>query len=433
MATDIEIFVGTSQDFLLSFKVKKSDDQKFVLERVIAHRCHNGSIICMDTNGRYLATGGGDDRIVIIDLKLNRDIQEIIRHEGSINSLAFTHKCSDLLSGSDDGRLIATTVGSWKLSNVWKKPHTGKAVLKVCLHESDKFALTLGKDGTLRGWDMIKGTQIKTFNTKYLSDARIVLDNIELCPNGNTFAISGQKTVSLFSFTRTEPYDDLTLNSKVTSLCWLDDENLLVGMEDGSIEWANINASTHVNLPNIHTRRIKGMHFLKGFLGTICSTGCVSLWEATIATKQLTLVCSVSDDSVRPTCIRLIDSTVNRYKENIVSIPKVEKEVTNSVSTAISTPATRKTVSLRENTTKSTRKRKAENATQKLAVFRGENIDDDFEVSKKKGITKKGQQTQQSPASSEKPPAKIKSRLSLSTPNNKNKSGVKKSEPLGHS
>lgn len=44
------------------------------MERFIAHRCHNGSIICMATNGRYLATGGGDDRIVVLDLKLNRDV-----------------------------------------------------------------------------------------------------------------------------------------------------------------------------------------------------------------------------------------------------------------------------------------------------------------------------------------------------------------------
>lgn len=28
----------------------------------------------MDTSGRYLATGGGDDRVAVIDLKLNRDV-----------------------------------------------------------------------------------------------------------------------------------------------------------------------------------------------------------------------------------------------------------------------------------------------------------------------------------------------------------------------
>lgn len=171
-----------------------------------------------------------------------------MRHEGSINSLSFTNKGSDLLSGSDDGKLVATTVGSWKAANIWQKPHTGKAVLKICLHESDKFALTLGKDGTLRGWDMLKGSQIHTFNTKDLSAESITLDSIELCPGGSIFALSGAKTVTLFSFSSNDLYEELTLKSRVTSMCWLDNENLLIGMENGSIEWANVNKPEHVSV-----------------------------------------------------------------------------------------------------------------------------------------------------------------------------------------
>lgn len=171
-----------------------------------------------------------------------------MRHEGSINSVLFTNQGSDLLSGSEDGRLIATNVGSWKPVSIWKKPHTGKGVLKVCLHQSDKFAMTLGKDGTLRTWDMFKGTQINTFNTKEMSKANIVLDNIELSPNGNTLAISGAKTVTFLSLSGEETPDELTLKSRVTSMCWLDDENLLIGMENGSIEWKNIDTSEHVSV-----------------------------------------------------------------------------------------------------------------------------------------------------------------------------------------
>lgn len=45
------------------------------MERYLTHRSHNSSVLCVDTNGRYLATGGADDRIVIIDLKTNKEIQ----------------------------------------------------------------------------------------------------------------------------------------------------------------------------------------------------------------------------------------------------------------------------------------------------------------------------------------------------------------------
>lgn len=172
----------------------------------------------------------------------------INRHTGSVNAVLFTNDGSHLLSGSDDGKLIATKVGSWITENVWSKPHTGKAVLKICLHESGKFAFTLGKDGTLRAWDMLRGRQASTTNVKDLSKAKIILDNIQLCPNGGTFAMSGLKVVTVVSLiSNCKFYDELNLTSQVTSMCWINDENLLVGMQNGSIEWLNIAEEKHVS------------------------------------------------------------------------------------------------------------------------------------------------------------------------------------------
>lgn len=54
---------------------------------------------------------------------------------------------------------------------------------------------------------------------------------------------------------------------------------------------------------------------MNGFLGTICSNGTISLWAVTVPSKQLTLICSTTDESIRPTCIKLIDITENRYKQ----------------------------------------------------------------------------------------------------------------------
>lgn len=59
------------------------------------------------------------------------------------------------------------------------------------------------------------------------------------------------------------------------------------------------------------------MHYLNGFLGTICSTGDLSLWSTTISDKKLSLLCTTNDDSIRPTCIKLIDTTLNRFKEEV--------------------------------------------------------------------------------------------------------------------
>lgn len=55
------------------------------MERFIVHRSHHSSaILSIDTCGRYLATGGGDDRVVVIDLKLNKDVQVRFKFLGLI-------------------------------------------------------------------------------------------------------------------------------------------------------------------------------------------------------------------------------------------------------------------------------------------------------------------------------------------------------------
>lgn len=74
------------------------------------------------------------------------------------------------------------------------------------------------------------------------------------------------------------------------------------------------------------------MHYLNGFLGTISSAGDLSLWSTTIPDKKLSLICTTKDESIRPTCIKLINTTENRYKEEVtVKAVDVEENVQQSV------------------------------------------------------------------------------------------------------
>lgn len=188
------------------------------------------------------------------------------------------------------------------------------------------------------------------------------------------------------------------------------------------------------------------MHHLNGFLGTICSTGKVSLWATSIETKKLTLICTTIDESVRPTCIKLIDTTDNRYKQKQASIdagilkdslprstkrsrpiatagkvivevegsenkktrltsitddstdiqivkktPKMKKNVSSNVVVPTSTPTADSNV-----ITPTSSKKKAAKLTFRLATkpakpiaARSLNSDDDFESKTKRSVTKK--------------------------------------------
>lgn len=79
----------------------------------------------MSISGRFLASGGTDDKFVIIDLKTRTEHTVLMNHDGTINTVAFTNSGTHLLTGSDDGAIIVTRTGNWQMEKIWKKAHGG--------------------------------------------------------------------------------------------------------------------------------------------------------------------------------------------------------------------------------------------------------------------------------------------------------------------
>lgn len=97
MASNIEVIVGTYEEFLLGYKVEQvslfsrdsrdfrnyislvvrilqeEDDAK--LYQSFAVHAHTASVRTVDTRGRFLASGGADDRIFVYDMKTRQEIR----------------------------------------------------------------------------------------------------------------------------------------------------------------------------------------------------------------------------------------------------------------------------------------------------------------------------------------------------------------------
>lgn len=84
---------------------------------------------CISIAGKFLASGGTDDKVVVIDLKTRKEHTVLMQHDGTINSVAFTHGGTHLLTGSDDGSIIVTRTGNWQVEKIWKKAHGGNYFL----------------------------------------------------------------------------------------------------------------------------------------------------------------------------------------------------------------------------------------------------------------------------------------------------------------
>ena len=75
-------------------------------------------------------------------------------HVGSITHLLFPSR-SHLLSASEDGTLALFRARDWAVLRTLKG-HTGR-INSVAVHPSGKLALSVGRDRTLRMWDLMRG------------------------------------------------------------------------------------------------------------------------------------------------------------------------------------------------------------------------------------------------------------------------------------
>ena len=130
------------------------------------------SVAASPQGGKWLATGSADEIIKVWDLRRRKEIGGLMQHQGtsslpssfanmrehlvlgSITHLEFPSR-SYLLSASEDGTLCLFRARDWAVLRELKG-HKGR-VNSVAVHQSCKVALSVGKDRTLRMWDLMRG------------------------------------------------------------------------------------------------------------------------------------------------------------------------------------------------------------------------------------------------------------------------------------
>lgn len=145
-----------------------------------AHVSSIRTAACAGTGSRWLATGGNDESIKVWDLKKKVEVGGLTGHSGTITSVHFPSK-GFLITSSEDGLINVYRAREWSLL-VTLKGHKG-AVHDVATHPTGKVALSVGKDRTVRMWDLMRGKPAAS--TKIPTSA----DKIAWDTKGSRFAV----------------------------------------------------------------------------------------------------------------------------------------------------------------------------------------------------------------------------------------------------
>ncbi|XP_017074445.1 p21-activated protein kinase-interacting protein 1-like [Drosophila eugracilis] len=330
MPPDIEIIVGTYEEYLLGYQLTATpDDDKLQLKQTFADRSHAGSIKSVAVQGPWVASGGSDDRIFVYDMRTRKQSQILLSHAGTVNTLQFSPDLTHLLSGSADGHMIATRVGSWTTEGDWKKPHGGQAVTHISCHPSSKLALSLGGDQVLNTWNLVKGRVAYKTNLKSKTTLGSQPDCLSWSTQGDHFTLSGPLCVEIWDIKNAHVVRRSKTPAKPICVAWLDGNECLFGLENGSIAWISLKDDEEEAPPTIipaHEARVKSIAYLNESLATVSSSGEIKVWNVDLEKRELAEIASTNMDC-RPTGLGLLDlSQFGNARPVLEQRIKVEKK-----------------------------------------------------------------------------------------------------------
>ncbi|MEG3889470.1 serine/threonine-protein kinase [Microcoleus sp. Z1_A1] len=110
------------------------------------HTKKSVNTLAVSPNSSILASGGGDNNVILWDLKTGRRMRTIAAHKAAVNAIAFSRDGQTLASGSDD-----KTIRLWNVK-------TGSRLRTLSGHAGGVNAIALSRDGKT----LASGSQDKT-------------------------------------------------------------------------------------------------------------------------------------------------------------------------------------------------------------------------------------------------------------------------------
>ncbi|KAG8228251.1 hypothetical protein J437_LFUL015054 [Ladona fulva] len=239
--SDAEIIVGSYEEFLLGYKICKTEDKKYSLSNSFANHSHQASVRCCASSSQFIASGGADETIHLYNMNTRREHGSLVHQNGTITYLGFYGQ-THMFSASEDGSLCVWRVGSWECTKVLKG-HRGP-ITSVSIHPSGKLALSVGRDRTLRTWNLVKGRSAYVTNLAPLKSEKAGMDigaeEVRWSTLGSRYAVMYRTKVDVYDVSIAGIVYSLDFGgSRISCIYFASDDILIAGGEGGVIEFHN--------------------------------------------------------------------------------------------------------------------------------------------------------------------------------------------------
>ncbi|WWD22327.1 hypothetical protein CI109_106818 [Kwoniella shandongensis] len=228
-----------------SSKSSNGGQVKPTLEPIFIFPAHLACVkaVAASPGGKWLATGSEDEFVKVWDLRRRKEVGSLSQHTGSITSLHFPSP-AHLITTSVDSTLSLFRTSDWALLKSLKG-HSGR-VNHVDIHPTGRVALSVGKDQTLKMWDLMRGRGAASLALG--SEPEMV----KFSQQGTHFAVLFPRKIQIYSLTL-KLLHTLETKSRFNTLLFTlvpsteeeqESELLCVGTEKGVVEVYKITVGT---------------------------------------------------------------------------------------------------------------------------------------------------------------------------------------------